>query len=238
MLPNRRVKRESVIGRDGNIIFPDGFDNKIVSLEAELMGDGIQEVQRDMRMLSGILYQPGQLILDYEADKLYQARLIDVQSSVPGRSTSIINLVIEVDPMQKSFIKPGENISWDNADISWVLADFPWGGYTVSFNPTSGDTLTITNSGNYKALPIIKLSADSGNVTATLGTESFTYSNLDSTIVNVDSENHAVYTDAIVNKKSNHSGDFLELQPGENDIIITGTFVNLTIEFDYRHAWI
>lgn len=235
LFPQKRVSQEYVIGRDSAVTFDDGFTNKKIRLGCEFVSGNILENQRDIRILSGVMYKPGYIRLDYESDKKYKARLIDIQNMVPGASSNQISLIIDTDAVALSAYKDGSELTWNEADIEWILADFPWAGYTTTYN--GNGTHTIINDGNYKSMPIVRMTADSGDVTLTLGTQTFTYTGLTET-VNVDSGTLTVYTDSLQNRKSSHSGDFIELEPGENDIIVTGTAVNLVIEYIYDHTWI
>ena len=50
--------------------------------------------------------------------------------------------------------------------------------------------------------------------------------------LNVDSKRMLVYTDALANEISKHSGGFIRLSSGNNTITVAGSVSNMTVKFN------
>ncbi len=105
---------------------------------------------------------------------------------------------------------------------------FQYGGLkTLSFdNPTS---VVVNNTGTYEADTIISVTGN-GNITVTSSDYSFILTGMTGKL-NLDSKKMIVYADGMANGISNHSGSFIRLKPGNNNIIVTGSVSNITIKY-------
>lgn len=243
LVASNRTTSESVLGRDTQYDFTDGYNKKQVALRCELH-NSINYAGRkaQARQIVEWLYEPGQLILNYEADKYYEARLIEQIDVEMLTVYDTFTLVFEVDATQKS--------TYENSDITWETADIIWSGAEITWNMldletaftgvTTGAELTVKNLGNYEALPIISLSGTAASVTLTDDKgNSFTYGSLNGTIY-IDCDNKLVYSVSgdKVNQRSNFAGDYIKLLAGTNTIDVTGTITSLDISFDFKNTYI
>lgn len=105
---------------------------------------------------------------------------------------------------------------------------------------TANTTKQISNQGNYKAQPIIKLSGVATQLTLKINNEAFSIANL-SGIIYIDSENMIVYTmnnNVKVSSLLQFTGVFPTIEPGVNDVVISGTALNLSIIIDFKNTYI
>ncbi len=205
MLPPKRVQRANVMGHDGEYLFEDGYNNKVIEFKCSMAKGTIKERRQRTREISLWLSSSGDLKLDYEADKTYTV----------VKTVSDVSLAIEQ--------------AWDEFSIIFETEPFQFGGLkTLSFdNPTS---VIVNNAGTIDAETIISVTG-TGNVTINCGAQSFTLTGLAGKL-NVDSKRMLVYTDAKANGISKHSGGFIRLSPGNNTISVTGSVSNITVKFN------
>lgn len=236
-LPKKRQTTIEVQGRDGGVVFEDSYDNINIELSCQIGGYEPSLRRSAARKIAAWLSATGgQLIFDYEPDKVYTVVAIvnDVSSSIDGWIENFtINFTCK--PYQTSLIYNDE-LTWNDANFPWNDANFPWLGYSRIFTDVrNGDILSVGNAGTYKALPVVKL--DGVAATVTIG--SMTYSNL-AGIIYIDCEEQVVYSisGAKVNQILNFSGEFIEILPGVNNIIVSGSITSLNVEFDYKNTFI
>lgn len=204
LLPPKRISRVNVMGYDGEYIFENGYNNKILEFKCVMAKGTIKERRIRAREIASWLSGTGDLILDYESDKTY--KVVKIVSDVSLTIEQVVdefNIIFEVEPFQYGSF---QNISVDN--------------------PTS---VAITNNGNIKADTLISVTG-TGNIIVACGSQSFTLTGITEKL-NLDSKRMLVYNDTIINAISKHSGDFIKLPPGNNTINITGTVSNITIKF-------
>jgi len=242
LLPNKRSVSEQVIGRNGNIVFEDAYDNKTISLDcAFINGLTIEERRQSVREVSAALSKRGYLIMDYEPDKKYFASITNGVSLKLGNSYDRFNLNIEVEPICHSAYNPSD-LTWEQAEISWFSANLPWNGYqTVFVIPDASETISINNFGNFESTPVIAMTGVTATTKIALGSDDFTITGLNGTI-KVDLRNMIVYSESggvFTNQLLKFSGDFFILNPGVNSLVVTSTgFTSLSVEFINQDAWI
>lgn len=238
-MPHAAPKRSesiSVQGRDGEYVFEDGYDNKTIDLNCILVGPTVFNRRKQARDAVEFLSQTGVLIFDTEPDMEYEVVKIvnDISAAFDG-ATEVFNVRYECEPIQENVFY-NDDLTWATAITAWGYTPIPWLGYDRIFTVTGADSLTVTNAGTYKALPIIKL--DGTATTITIG--GLTFANL-SGVVYIDCKNHLVYEisgGSKVNRISDFSGDFIELAVGDNVLAVSGTITSVEITFDYRNTYI
>jgi len=205
LLPPKRVQRANVMGYNGEYLFEDGYNNKVLEFRCSLAKGTIKERRQRAREIALWLSSSGDLKLDHESSKTYKV----------VKTVSDVALAIEQ--------------AWDEFSITFETEPFQYGGLkTLSFeNPTS---VVLNNAGTIDAEIIISVSG-TGNVTITCGTSSFTLTGMTGKL-NVDSRRMLVYTDSMTNGILKHSGDFIRLSPGNNTIDVSGSVSNITVKFN------
>lgn len=244
LLASNRKEHINVLGRDTPYDFEDGYNKKEIVLQCEI-GDifNYSERRTVARNIAEWLYEPGELILEYESDKVYQARLINQVDVEMLATYDVFELEFEVEAITKS--------NYDNDSITWETANIIWSGAKITWNMsdlettftgvTSGNELTINNLGTYEALPVIKLTGVASAATLTDDDgNSFTYTGLNGDIY-IDCDNRLVYSISGLNKvneRANFTGDYIKLLAGENTIDVIGTITTLDIEFIFRNTYL
>jgi phage-related protein len=229
------------MGKDGGYTFEDGFNNIKLPITFRLVKNNAILRRRQISEIANWLRGSGNLVIGLESDVYYEARSSGINSSVVFYQDSFV-VTFDCKPVKKSTYD-NDDITWDMAEMLWELAEVPLDGLDVGFTDVdSGDVLTISNLGTYRALPIIVLSGTATTLTIVDDAgHSFTYSGLNGTIY-IDCEELMVYSESggvKTNKMSYFSGSFIELIPGENSINVSGTgFVSLNISFDYRNSYL
>jgi predicted phage tail component-like protein len=202
--PAKRIQRVNVMGNDGEYIFENGYNNKILEFRCSLANGTIIERRQIAREIASWLSSVGDLVLDYENDKTYKVI----------KTVSDIALAIEQ--------------AWDEFNIIFETEPFQYGGLkTLSFDNPS--TVIVNNQGTYEAETIISITG-TGNVTVSSLVYSFTLTGMTEKL-NVDSNKMLVYSDAKVNGISKHSGNFIKLKPGNSTITVIGSVSNMTVQF-------
>jgi phage-related protein len=224
-IPGKRNSKQSVIGKDGDVTFTDGYENKMLSVMLTAIdGVGIVERRANAREINKVLRKPGKLVLDYENDIYYNAQILSPTSVNFNASYDALNIMFDLEPIAISRITG--QLVWEDSDYSWELINIPWEDYEWEWDVTTSGTITVNNRGNVESLPLITIETTSAeDITLSLGDNSFTYTGLNG-IVNIDCKNMVVYDDTLTNVIQNFSytGEkFLELEPGDNDVSITGT---------------
>ncbi|MDB4302082.1 phage tail family protein [bacterium] len=236
-LPSLRNTKESVIGKQGQFTFTDGFNNKQKTFQFIAHDDVSITTRRNLaREMKKVLSLPGELLLSFDNLVIYKAQVLTgTKINFNGRWDTC-SVTFDLSPIGFSSVN-GDNFIWDLMPVSWSITPYPWDSYDFSFSLTTGDTITVNNYGNVESTPIIKLNGDN-NVTFTHSNgESFTYTGLEDSVY-LDIENLIVYNTSKENKLINFEGDFFKFDIGENVITITGTFTTLDIEFFKKDMFI
>ncbi len=203
--PAKRIQRVTVMGRDGEYVFENGYNNKFLEFRCSLAKGTIIERRQRAREIASWLSSTGDLVLDYENDKTYKVI----------KTVSDISLSMEQ--------------AWDEFNITFETEPFQYGEFkTLSFDNPS--TVVVNNQGTYEAETLISITG-TGNVTVSSEGYSFTLIGITEKL-NIDSKKMLVYTDANENEISKHSGNFIKLKPGNNTITVTGFVSNMTVKFN------
>ena len=224
-IPTVRNKQISVIGRDGSIDFTDGYNNKTLSVKLSAIdSSNIIARRASIRTINQELRKPGKLVLDFENDIYYDAKILSGTTVNFSASCDEIFITFDLDPIAISRIE-GQLI-WQDADYSWPLLNIPWDDYAWEWDVVTSETIVVNNRGNIDSLPIITIETiSSENITISLGNNSFTHTGLNG-VVNIDCRNMIVYDESLSNAIENfgYTGDkFLELAPGDNEVSVIGT---------------
>ena len=231
----KRSATVSVLGRDGGYVFDDAYENIIIPLQFSYYTESLTKRRKIAREIASWLSTTGILIFDYELDMEYEVvkQPNDISANFNWFTDDFI-INFECKPYQKRIFDDA-TYAWEDVPIAWEDANFSWEGEPKSFDVTSGDTISITNKGTYKALPTIKLTGIGDS--CVIGP--MTYSNLNGDVY-IDCDGMVVYSlngEVKENKILNFEGDFIKLEPGENEFVIGGTFDNLVVEFIYQNTY-
>lgn len=235
LLPQKRIQKETVMGRDGTYNFFNGYEDKVIILHFEYAPNISFLRRRQQARLVASWLLGKELVFDYEADKYYE---VNVESGVSLElltSSDSFDVEFTCKPIQKSVFS-NSTLIINEVDIPIQSFNYPLNMIEPRFTQTNG-SITVTNYGTYNAKPIIKLSGVADSVTLTKGNKSFSYTDLDG-IVYIDTDEKMVYSDSMVNLRPYFNGDYIELEPNDNMFTISGDITSLEIYFDFRNSYI
>lgn len=234
-LPQQKSSKQSVIDRNGDFTFLNGFMNKPLNISLlAIEGKTIEERRTAAIEMKKVISLSGTLVLSFYPVVSYEATVVDGSNINFTGIYDEISLSFDLKPLGKTVLT-ADGFTWGNTEIPWGQMDNPWGD-SFEYAPVAGDTINILNVGNVISTPILKLSG-TGDVTFTKGSESFTYTGLETSVF-VDVENLIVYNSSNENKIANYDGDFIPLQIGDNLFTITGSFSGLTIEIINKDMYV
>lgn len=204
LIPAKRYERITIPDKNGQYIFEDGYDNKILEFDCSLIKGNIQSRRQRARDIAYWLSGRGDLILDGESDKTYKVirTVSDINLSL-NQVVDNFKVVFETEPFQLGTFK---SISVDN--------------------PTS---ISLTNEGTAEAETLISLTG-TGDVSLTIDEQTLNLTGLTEKIT-LDSRRYLVYNELNDNKLDLHSGDFIKIPVGSSELLITGSVSNISMQY-------
>jgi len=247
ILPQTADTLEEIPGRDGSILFPGSFQDRLLEVRCSFVETSIPNLRRKARQIAAWLYTStwADLIFDDESDLKYSAKLanqLDLASTV---SLGTFTLQFRCLPLALS------------------VEQF------VFLEVIGSGTFLIQNNGTRETLPVITISAidlgDSGmdrsvDVTGvfdpletqdmvstltdpelTVGSKTIKYTGILSAgqSVVIDTEKFQAYKGE-VNVLNSITGEFPALEVGENTVTLTYETSNLggVVKIEYRERWL
>src|SRR6056297_2776698 len=137
LIASKRFERISIPGRNGQYIFEDGYNNKILEFDCSLIRGTIQSRRQRAREIAYWLSGTGDLVLDGENDKIYK-----VVRTVSGIDLSLnqvvenFKVVFETEPFQLGTFK---SISIDNPTNITLINDGTVEAETIMSITGTGD---------------------------------------------------------------------------------------------------
>lgn len=247
LIPEKNDTTERPLGSDLTYDFEDGYSKKTISILCQFAPQVNYSARRYMlRDIVTWLRKPGTLIINAESDRVYEAKLssqaVDYTTDV---SVDTFTLNFDTQAVSKNVMSGDDinNLTWETANVMWESADFSWNGVgdTHNNNVTSGKTLQVNNLGNYTAKPTIVLSGTTSQVILTDGLgNSCKYTNLSGTVY-IDCKHKLVYSlsgTTKVSKRSNFSGKWLDIEPGTNNLTVTGNTNPITVDIIFNASYL
>lgn len=244
LLPNRRNQEIEVIGRDGTYHVKGALTSKTISFRFTHQKSSIKMRKDISRNIAAWLNSAKELILDYEPHKKWIVTDVTAPSETLISSYDEFDVSFIVHPLQQATQEMAPAIPWNQITTPWNSWDVPWNGLITtnkSFTINNSQTITLKNGGTYKALPKIIITGTSSQLKLALNNKIAVINNITGTTV-VDCNLMLVYQqsgDSKINHRNNFDGDYIELEPGDNNVVITvasGSSLNIT--FDYNDTFI
>ena len=236
LAPPKTNFNEDVPYMDGSIDFSQTggrvfYKDKILEVVFHVKESDVNKrnkiIERFAAWLSG---GKGELILDDMPMVkwiAYPVNTDDMQISLSRLGKCTVEFRCE--PFNKFIYSTGEGIPIDS-DILLLDSDIPI-GWGEEFELSDGENqITVSNDGSAYVRPVIEVQGDFSSISVTLRENTIKY-NTPFTKIEIDCECFAVFAD---DKEATHNskGDFLELAPGDNNIIISASGSG-TVCFDF-----
>jgi predicted phage tail component-like protein len=240
MMPDTRQDTLTVPGKHGVYVFDSYLEPRrffpYILIPSQATLNDVQGIVRKVASLLVDEYgkpKDVKLIYDYEPDKYYIARFTGYIAIDRVAKTGRFPIpFLAYDPMAKLIMESHE-IDWDSdlpidAD---VLIDTGLGVHAI----TSPVTLDIVNSGTNTLRFSYRLEGSGTDVTISANGKSFSLGAFSNTKWEVDGEKYSVLKNGAYNMPDTN---FIELKPGNNDVTITGTNLNLTLTENVRYQYV
>ncbi|UQZ76855.1 hypothetical protein C2I17_21190 [Niallia circulans] len=236
--PEFSDKTISIPGRPGLLSFGTEIGAKQFTFSLKVFVRDRFERQRRKNNFVAFLFdayrQPRtfKLTLDYEPDKYYWAK---VGGQITPEMLAVMDqfeLTVVANDPTKYFLLDADEIRM-GSHIPILSHVRPARHY---FSITGNQTIKLINDGSLAVRPRISISGTATSLTVrnTRNGQSFSMNNITSNKpVIVEGERYLV-TEGGVDTFSKLTGKFLDLLPGDNDIAISGSNLDLTISFKYK----
>lgn len=239
MTPSTRDKTLVIPGRNGAYHFGTDWDVRPFNIPVAVKKERM-EMQLDMRAFTAFLLDPyGQpreikLIFDYEPDKFYMVKYSG--QITPERLWNLGQFelpFIAYDPLAK-FVSSTKDILMES-DIP-ILSDITLDA-DYTYQVKGNTTLDIINDGTIVIRPTIFIEGTAQSLTLTLNGESFSFGEINGS-VEINGEQYLVKVNGN-DSLSATTGDLtkLLLLPGNNEVVISGSGININIIFDFHHPY-
>lgn len=237
--PKRKVTQENVIGKNGSITFDEeAYEDITITAKFAIVADNSTDLISKLdQVKSWLAGGQGQLIIATEPDKYYIAQCIDKFDITPlAEEFGTFPITFNCKPLKKAVEDTlyqilDQNVTRAGSVIS-PLCSYNFTGGTATANNTAiriadNKSIKITNDGNQPSLPIISIWG-SGDITISIGSQSFTIKGLDDHII-VDSESVNAYRGQTP-RNNMMIGDFPILSCGDSVLTWSGNVQEIDLE--------
>jgi predicted phage tail component-like protein len=239
MLPDTREVKLTIPGKHGAYVFDSYFEPRtffpriLIPSQADLT-----EVQQITRQISTMLLDAKgkpkdvTLIYDYEPDKHYIARFNGYIAIDRIAKTGIFPIPFTAyDPYSYHTIST-EKITMDSdtSILSDVLLDSVY-----SFNVTAPQTLSVHNFSYYNIYPTIEIKGSFTSLTLSVNGKSFSFGSQTNKTINVSEFETKING---MNSLSAMTGESLEFIEGFNNVVVSGSNINVTITFKFKPKYL
>lgn len=205
--------------RDGNLYYEDRYLDKEIIVTIGVYDEDIstrRQIQRDITM--ALISGEDRLYFNDEPFMFHIGRVYEQVTSNEGDFLTELEFKFLCKPFK--YEDTSNNTSWSNI--------------------TTLTTKLLTNTGNHKAKPIIKVSGTAKSLTIQIHELEFTLADVTTTVY-IDVENMNVYTmsgDKKIPVVHMFSGKFPFIPPGNSVIRINGLDFNVTVTVSYLNTYL
>ncbi|PEZ05566.1 phage tail protein [Bacillus sp. AFS018417] len=236
-------------GRVGSYKFGAEIKEKHFTFPLKIMERFYDVMQQKFNELTAFLFDPYgnprkfKMVLDYEPDKFYYVEL--AQQIIPDRITdeADVVLVLVADDPRKYSLVTNDEVTWGSETITFENTIYTFGhtGGGQVEKITSPRLYSVFVSGMVQT-PIIKINGTGTNVIVSANGKSFSLGTFNNTDWIIDGNTWTVLKNGANGlsdyNKGYPNGSWLEFMPGDNQISINGTSLDLTIQIEFRDKFI
>ncbi|TEA54636.1 phage tail family protein [Bacillus sp. BH2] len=233
-------KTYSIPGREGVIPFRTEVKEKPFSYPLIIMERFHIEMQRKFEKFTDFFFdkygnpRKVKMVRDYDPGKFYYVEL--AQQITPDRlpeDGKFVLPLVAYDPRAYSVLNSMDIITWGTRIPFATKITFEH--QPSKFTVSGPQKLEVKNMGTLVVRPIIEIKGNANGLTLTLNGKGFSFGDLNNETLLIDAATYTV-------KKNNQNylfkmtGDIekLELTPGNNDIQIGGSNLNVEVIFNFR----
>lgn len=235
--PEVREYEDEAAGRPGSIDYGSEWGPRQIDLKIDIVPDGDPFKIRQSKLLNWLnpMKPAAMLIFDDVPGRFYLAkfngRLGMRQFNHYGQFEFSMKCY---DPFAYSVARNDE-VTWGSEIITF--------NHDYTMGHEGGDVKTVTANTSYNVVvsgtepvqPIITISGTGTNVKVSANGKEFTISNLDGASWIIDCQKYLVKKNGSL---SSIEGEFLQLEPDDNEIIVTGSGLNFTMQTTFRDQFI
>lgn len=241
IVPKFRNEEFSVPKRHGTYRYKDSYEAINISVKILLKADTKEKRKQLLReLLSPWLNIKDKLIFEDEPNLYYEAEIVEEIGYTEGNPFDSVDITFSCSPFKYELWGDGRDLLIKNTygilieNSNGVLIN------KAKWEISSNINKKIFNRGNFSANPIIQIEGVAKSVSITVKDKAFTINNING-IVFIDSEKMIVYEIINNQKKSRMTdflGQFIQIPPGENDVLISGENLNISLEIRFRNTYI
>lgn len=244
---SNKIRSIDILGKDGAYQIKGELNNKILAISFTHMHNSIETRKKVSRNITKWLSDATELVLDYEPNKKWIIKDIIADSEIIKSNIDTFEVTFIVHPIQYAITQLAPAIAWKDIKKPWSECNIPWNRVLDSpktFTITGDTQIILKNNGTYKALPklIFEGKADVVVIKWNDGGygEWMRLTNLEGTTT-VDCDLMIVYKEvdnSKINFRNNFDGNYLNVEVGRNVFNISGTNMNLVLNFKYDDSFI
>ncbi|MCT8138648.1 phage tail family protein [Anaerobacillus sp. CMMVII] len=241
-LSSTRDRIVVIPGRHGAIDFGADLSEGYHPIPCDIRKRNMTEVQNVVRELNQLLLDPYgnpktvKLRYGFEPDKFYFVRYSgELPISRLAVKGSFTLPFVAYDPNAK-FVVSTEEITWDS-DVPF-MSDVTLGS-DYEFDINSNQTIVIHNFGTMVVKPTVVIEGSATSLALSLNGESFSFGSFSNSTIEIVSEKFNVYKDGDYQFSLMEGNiDKLILMPGTNDVIVSGSNLNIKITFKFHAKYL
>lgn len=176
------------------------------------------------------------LAFSSEPNKYYMARYSGALPIQQVANSSEFNIPMTAfDPFKKSVVESHE-IHWDSTTVTWDDDYSIDTRYVEGMQITSPQTVEATVNG-YVIRPTIIITGSANNLTFQANGKSFSLKNFTDSTFEIRGDDYTILKNSVNGYGEKEGSDFLELLPGQNQIAISGSNINITLSIRVRDQY-
>lgn len=243
VLPSTVDRTLSIAGRHGIYDFGADLNSRLFVYDCAVITRNYKELQRVVQGIAAHLvdrYGRPRIMQLRVAERPHQYFNVRYYGSFDIHrimGTGLFSLpLIAADPFAYSEVTNDE-VVWGSEIITFE-ADYTM-GYTGGqvYDIKGNTTYAVTVSSGQSIRPTILLSGNGQDVTVSANGQTFTISNLQGKSWEIDGHTMTVTVDG-ENGFPSFGGDFIELYQGDNEVTVTGSGLNCTMQVIFRERYL
>lgn len=241
-IPNLLYSEFNFPNRDGGYSVQNKYENKEVSILLGIYAKTVEERRvKERNLLSNFIGVEGKLLLFDKPNLFYNAKLYNEVPRTEKNVFTELKLTFLCSFSMHELYDDLRDYTVNQLDMEINNLDGILINKASWKNITGSTVKTITNSGNYKALPIFEITGTADLLTIQVNDSSFNIANINGTVY-VNCEKMICYTLTGSVKTSflqKFTGVFPVVSVGENNVAIGGNNLNLTeITIEFPNTYI